>query len=544
MSDERLMILKMIHDGKITPEQGESLLKALPPDTSGESGKTTSSSSQSAPPPASGFGSFFDLQGRLADVQVKLGELQSKLGATTGSSSGNGKNSGLPFGLGDVNVGQMIDEAVKGVTSLKSESVKSFKQAARVAAKEGRKIRDEAKKTGKNIRIELNINFDDDGRPHNDSKEPETVYSEEIALDLTNRTVFTIINRLGDVKVTGTAGKDPIVKFTRTTWSDSHEEMIALNEVRPQLILSPKGDIQQVLVEADEFEGDHITVDLEFLLPEALRPTIDTTFGDIVCENRANGIGRLETQSGDVRVFNIRADSASEEVIKTRSGGISINQWQVPAIVVESVSGNVDAVGIKSNSVVFRSRSGEVSIDDLQVDGNVTIELSSSDVRLTKGTIEKELMIRTQSGDVTVHEFLTSIAKIDSVSGDISLEKVTVSDSGATLKSVSGDIQAKLLEAPVLMSSTVSGDVVLAFVGPYVGQLNATTISGDVLVTLSRESDVHVEMATQTGTLEPKIALTDQVVNGSRFIAGSLGTGLGKVLLQTVSGDVTVKPQA
>jgi DUF4097 and DUF4098 domain-containing protein YvlB len=551
MSEERLMILKMIQDGKITPEQGENLLKALPPDQAPDN-RATIPTPQAPPPPippmGSGLGSFFDLQGRLADLQVKLGEVQTKLGAATSSSStasgSSGKGTSLPFGLGDVNVGQMIDEAVRGVNSLKSESVKTFKQAARSAQKEGQKIRQEAKKSGKNIRIELNINFDDDGRPRNDTGQAEHTFTEEVPLSLHDGRILKIVNRIGDVKISSGTGTEPLLKFTRTTWCDDLDKLARLDAVRPVVVSDPSGQVEQILVDAESADDDHITIDLELTLPEEIAPSVESTFGKVSCENRSSSIGRFETQTGDIRLLNIRGEKTSEGTIRTRSGGIAINQWDGPSVAAESVSGRLALDGVVSDSASFRSRSGELLLSNLHVGHNLTVESASGDVELRNANVGQSVAVRTQSGDVSIDSIRAAGVKVESVSGDLSLTGISAVDGGVTFKSVSGDIVAKLLQTVVLSSSSISGDIDLSFAAPFTGNLNASTISGDLSVKLLQDSDARVEMSTQSGSIESILQLDQQVINGTRFMSGTLATGHGNITLQSVSGDVTVKPQA
>jgi DUF4097 and DUF4098 domain-containing protein YvlB len=542
MSEERLMILKMIQDGKITPEQGESLLKALP----GESGNNAKTQPPLPPSSAPHPSSIVDLQGRLADVQVKLGELQSKLGAATSSAPASapavGKGASLPFGLGDLNVGQMIDEAVRGVTGLKSESVKTFKMAARAAQKEGRRIRREAKRTGKNLGIDLSLAFADSGRPRNTALELERTAGEEIPLQLADGRALNVTNRLGDVKILSSTGTTPYLKFKRTTWSMDSEKLNNLDLVRPNITLDDSGRVEEIVVDSDAGSYENIALDIELVVPDSVIVNVETTFGNVACEGRSAGVGTIESQTGDIKLLSIRGDSSSEHMVSSRSGSISISHWDGPSVSAETVSGSIKSDGIAGKSVSVRTRSGEVMLAGLQLSHDLVVESSSGDIRLSGSNIGQTCSAKSQSGDVFLSKLRVSRARLETVSGDLSVDDINSVDGAIMLETVSGDILSTGIMGSELSTVTISGGIELSLNTPFSGALSARTISGDIDLKISTDSNASIEVTTQTGSIHSSVPLESPTVNGNRYLSGSLGAGQGKVILQTVSGDVTFKP--
>ena len=539
MSEERLMILKMISDGKVTPEQGEALLKAIPPDSSPEPNDAHTSSGSTKLP----HGAFGDLQGRLADVQVKLGELQSKLGAAATSAAPPSSTNGspLPFGLGDLNVGQMIDEAVRGVNGLKSESVRTFKLAARAAQKEGRRIKKEAKNTGKSFGIDLSLNSVESGRPRNDAQAPTHSTTEQMPLNLNGIAVLKVVNLLGDVKVVSSTGVQPCLKFKRQTWSSVPATLAYLDTLIPQIVVADNGTASEVIVVADSSKSDGITVDIELSVPDTLVANVETTFGNVHCEGRSSGVGTIETSTGGVHLLSIRGDGAVESSVRTRSGGVSISHWDGPSIVVETVSGPVTVESFAGIGADLRARSGELSLTNVRFSGALYLESSSGDISLTSAAVGRMLTLKTQSGDICVKNGAAEDVRVESVSGDLLLTELSTGEGGVTLDTVSGDIDTSSQVIETMAATTVSGDINAHFTLPFTGTLVATTISGDVSVAVPAQSGVTVELSSQSGSVRSTASLVDENAIGEKYLKGALNSGTGKVTVQSVSGDVTLK---
>ena len=123
------------------------------------------------------------------------------------------------------------------------------------------------------------------------------------------------------------------------------------------------------------------------------------------------------------------------------------------------------------------------------------------------------------------------------MSGDADVTDV----SGAvTVKTVSGDVQASGIDSPAVSLVTVSGDAHWAFLAPFSSSFAGTTVSGDVTLTLPKESDTRLEMNTTSGGLTISVPVTE-AVTADRHAAGTLGGGVGSVRLQSVSGDLKVE---
>jgi hypothetical protein len=165
----------------------------------------------------------------------------------------------------------------------------------------------------------------------------------------------------------------------------------------------------------------------------------------------------------------------------------------------------------------------------------------------------------TQLGVVTASAVVSGISaatSVKSVSGKITLDGVTGAVNARTL---SGDVEAQGLDGQVGFNS-VSGDLTLAegavekldakTVSGRVtadvdlndgGALRVTTVSGEVAIRLPAETSTRVELRSATGRVQSEFGgLTASRGPGASTLSGTLGSGAGRLLITTMSGQVTL----
>ena len=165
----------------------------------------------------------------------------------------------------------------------------------------------------------------------------------------------------------------------------------------------------------------------------------------------------------------------------------------------------------------------------------------------------------TQLGVVSASAVVSGISaatSVKSVSGKITLDGVTGAINARTL---SGDVEAQGLDGQVGFNS-VSGDLTLAdgavekldakTVSGRVtadvdlndgGALRVTTVSGAVAVRLPAETSTRVELRSATGRVQSEFGgLTASRSPGASTLSGTLGSGAGRLFINTVSGQVTL----
>jgi hypothetical protein len=165
----------------------------------------------------------------------------------------------------------------------------------------------------------------------------------------------------------------------------------------------------------------------------------------------------------------------------------------------------------------------------------------------------------TQLGVVSASAVVSGISaatSVKSVSGKITLDGVTGAVNARTL---SGDVEAQGLDGRVGFNS-VSGDLTLAdgavekldarTVSGRVtadvdlddgGAVRVTTVSGEVAIRLPAQTSTQVELRSATGRVQSEFGgLTASRGPAASTLSGTLGSGAGRLLVSTMSGQVTL----
>jgi len=522
MSEESILILNMLREGKITAEQADSLLRAVR-----ETGAPPPPSAPPPPPnipPTPDTAAMASMQAKLAELQGKLGELQGKLGVAQATKAA-GQAASLAGKMLDhiprpdldmSKINKAVDEAMRGLNSLKNDALRTAKTAGRQASQEARRAAREGRKA---FRFDLNMDFGSIGaeeRPGNTSGQPEATETSHTSVSWSGADRLILENKYGSIKIVGVESQDAAAEavITKTAWAGTEAEARVLLQ---QVFLTHQVENGRckIGIAAPQDARDRLTVDYEIALPHLIPMEVTTTFGAVAVD-QAGGEMKLSTQSGAVQVIEWGGSSKS--------------------LLIETVSGDIHAGGLNGETVSLSTRSGDINAQEIEMTGTATVESASGDVTLASATVATRAFVRTQSGHATVHSLRAEQIQLETVSGDA---EVRDSTGTMTVKTVSGDIEAAQIDSQTVSVLTVSGDANWAFAAPFSGSFAGTTVSGDLALTLSNGSNARIEMNTTSGDLTLSLPLTEPVIT-ERHTAGKLGEGLGSIRLQSVSGDLKV----
>jgi DUF4097 and DUF4098 domain-containing protein YvlB len=114
-------------------------------------------------------------------------------------------------------------------------------------------------------------------------------------------------------------------------------------------------------------------------------------------------------------------------------------------------------------------------------------------------------------------------------------------DGQVGFNSVSGDLTMADGTIEKLDAKTVSGRVTADVELNKDGALRVTTISGEVAIRLPAEASTRVELRSTTGRVQSEFSgLTASRSPGASTLSGTLGSGAGRLLITSVSGQVTL----
>ena len=555
MSEESILILNMLREGKITAEQADSLLRAVR-ETGASSGPAPAAPPPPAPPPpppphVPDPVAMASMQAKLAELQGKLGDLQGKLGAAqTAKAAGQaaafaGKMMDHlhkpDLDLGKIN--KAVDEAMRGLNSLKNDALRTAKTAARQAGQEAKKAAREGRKA-----MKFDFSFDVGGdssrseQPANTANQPEASETSQATFTWTGADRLILENKYGNITVIGVEGSEGAAQavVTKTAWAGSEADARVLLQ---QVFLTNQVENGRckIGVAAPQDARDRLTVDYEIRVPRLVALEVSSTFGAVSVSGASSAL-TARTVSGALAVTEPWAAEGGETKINSASGAVRVTGWNVPAgsLLVETASADIRAERLTGGTISLTSRSGDVVARKAQVTGTASFESSSGDVRVSDGGGGTRALARTQSGSAEVSNLRAEQVHVETISGDAVLRDV----SGAlTVKTVSGDVEASGADSPAVSLLTVSGDARWQPAGPFSGSFAGTTVSGDLRLVLPAGSDTRVEMNTTSGSLALSLPLTETTLT-EKHAAGKLGAGTGSVRLQSVSGDLAASEGA
>lgn len=203
---------------------------------------------------------------------------------------------------------------------------------------------------------------------------------------------------------------------------------------------------------------------------------------------------------------------------KTEPTDLILNVPVLAAIEIDSVSADVDVVGVAGKWLHVDSVSGDVTATGAPQESS--IESVSGDLRLTLNS--REVSAESVSGDVFLQGRMDGELHVETVSGQIE-----ANSKGERLRQVS--------------VSTVSGDADVRVALDRGGNLKAETVSGDLHMYLPRSLSARVTGESFSGDLEAPGAEVERPKYGpGSSFEHRYGNGDGVIRIETFSGDAAL----
>lgn len=157
--------------------------------------------------------------------------------------------------------------------------------------------------------------------------------------------------------------------------------------------------------------------------------------------------------------------------------------------------------------------------------------------------LASDMYVKVTSGDVVFNQLEASMLEVEITNGDLQLKDVFLRD--LLVNAMNGDIRV-IGEVESLDTRAVNGDVLLTLNGDDLIQVRASSVQGDVKVSLPEELSLEIEAKTAFGKIESRLNGTEQSqVTTSRnqlHVFNRIGeTALCRVKLQTTNGNILLK---
>lgn len=253
-----------------------------------------------------------------------------------------------------------------------------------------------------------------------------------------------------------------------------------------------------------------------------------------IVSEKIDGIDNISVETSFVDVNFVPENRSDMKIVY--SGKTSSNY--IPELKTKK-SGNTFYIYAKNDNKI---KSFNVNYSDLKLDiyipknynNNINITTTSGDLKLSNINI-KDLDLGTTSGDIELEDIITKTITGNSTSGD--LELINVSADNIAFNSTSGDIEMKNISGNVTVNTT-SGDVKSLY-KDYKNVININSTSGDISLTLPKDSSFTLGAKTVSGKLECDFPITIQGKQ-KNSLSGTVGTGKYKVNIGTTSGDLYI----
>jgi lia operon protein LiaG len=257
-----------------------------------------------------------------------------------------------------------------------------------------------------------------------------------------------------------------------------------------------------------------------------------------------SGIGKLEVQTSSTDVY---LSAGQGNLIEIRLHG-TVYTGQADA--VPTLAANQDGSTLEISTERRDGRKwmlGFFSSDlvlEIQVPkqyrGSLNMNTSSGDVQIDD-QILSELNVETSSGTIRLGSVQAVAITMDSSSGDQTAEGMIAKSSEMT--SSSGEIRVTGLEGGTRVESS-SGDITLRCTA-FTADMDVRSSSGDVELYLTEEAEFRVEAKTSSGDIDCAFPVTLNGEDGEtrrNRLNGKVGGGTHQVVVQTSSGDITIRP--
>jgi DUF4097 and DUF4098 domain-containing protein YvlB len=403
MKEEVRRIMKLVQEGKLSPEDAADLIDA--------------------------FGDAEKVQEAVADKVAG-----SSGSAGSAGSAGTEGSAGTPTGESKKDSVKSFVEFMEGIGKEVSESVNWHDVA--------RQIRDSVKKGVVTAKISVE-NMKKGGGFFGAHEDKEIT----LPLSIIDGKTLKVENTSGDIKIVGGQTQSKAVAHATLRAADPAEAKRKAEEYT--LVIEESENA--VIIRQPNIGG--LSVDLEVWLAVKAPVEVRTQAGDVSILDTGMS-ARVTSQSGDA---HLRGLDGNVEVV-SQNGDLTIEDVKSPSLSIENKAGDVVVRRFEGN-LTTRSASGDVRLMACSA-GTVSVESVSGDVNVDMSEpVTKTMNIRTVNGDamITVPDGCDCRVSLSTLRGDVDCD-VKLEDEAKLDQHLTG----RLGEGAGTMDvSAVNGDITL-----------------------------------------------------------------------------------
>ena len=178
----------------------------------------------------------------------------------------------------------------------------------------------------------------------------------------------------------------------------------------------------------------------------------------VVCDETERWHYSVEVREGVLTVHSdVNWGTGIHFNVKTPLLMIELPEKAYAEMKVHSVSGDVNAVGLRIDALEIETTSGEADLEKLEL-GSLNVETVSGDVELQTSAASGDVSIKTTSGEIELENADAASFEISTVSGDV--EGTLRSGKTFDVRTVSGEVKIpQSASGGAFKANTTSGDV-------------------------------------------------------------------------------------
>lgn len=295
-------------------------------------------------------------------------------------------------------------------------------------------------------------------------------------------------------------------------------------------------------------------------LPLLILPALLANSGIALAGTPINEVRDLDPQ-GRVEISNVR-------------GSVTVTTWEQPRVAISGTLGS----GSKGLSITGGSSRLEVKVQGPESSGwfnwgsSSRMEDSNLDIKLprqadiTVNVVSAEIAVTGNSGQLLEVNSISGRVRVDSQAKDLELSSVSgsieITGSGerGQVETVSGDVNSRARLGRLkfetvsgninietgdyreLSTSSVSGDISVRGKPAPNARIDADTMSGDVRIGLPADLSASISAETFSGSIRSDFGSVKKPEHGpGRSLDVSVGSGDGRIKIETFSGDITLR---
>jgi DUF4097 and DUF4098 domain-containing protein YvlB len=241
----------------------------------------------------------------------------------------------------------------------------------------------------------------------------------------------------------------------------------------------------------------------------------------------------------DIINLEIKVPSSLEFELFTTSGDINIQDVHNPNknLIIKSNSGDIEVKQADYKSFEIMTISGDVSLKD--VSGTINVRTTSGATEI-EGNIFNDSRITTISGDIRGEAYIHDCIEISSSSGNIELKQHKNNESKLVdLVTNSGHIVYKGIVQNALRARSNSGEIKGNSIVTNSAAIEISTTSGDIEWKVDEDSSLTFICESKSGDIFTNLEIEGESISKTHdSLNGKIKEGTAKLLITTVSGDL------